>query len=538
MKRKLTAALCAAAAISLLTGCGKGKEEISSAKKSSGKAVEMIIENGAEPQSIDPSKIQGTTEDRINRALFEGLVVVDPKDSHAIPGVAESWEREGDGSVVVFHLRKNAVWSDGTPITAKTFVDSWLYYLAPETAAVYAYMPAMVIKGAFDYNAGTADKSSVGLKARDDYTLEVDLVGPVPYAVDMMCHYSFGPLPMHAIEKFGNDWIKAEHFVGNGPYVLSEWTPQEKVVVKKNEKYWNKDNVFIDTLTFLPIENTTTAYNKYKAGEIDWNTTNCFPPDMLDEVKLRDDYQVTANLASYYAEFNVNDPVLKDPRVRKALVKALDCQELVDKVTKGGQLATGAFVPEMSGYTPVKGHGFNVAEAKKLLADAGYPDGKGFPRMTYIYNTNEGHKKIAEWVQQQWKANLGINIDLQNMEWKTYLAKRQANDFQIARAGWVGDYQDPSNFLELLLSTSGNNDGSYNNPEFDALIKKASMMPEGEDRMSVLEKAEDIAIMQDCAVIPMYIYVSQNLIDLNKWEGWYSNTQDLHPYVGLKKIAD
>ena len=158
--------------------------------------------------------------------------------------------------------------------------------------------------------------------------------------------------------------------------------------------------------------------------------------------------------------------------------------------------------------------------------------------MTYIYNTNEGNKKIAEWVQQQWKANLGINIDLQNMEWKTYLAKRQANDFQIARAGWVGDYQDPSNFLELLLSTSGNNDGRYNNPEFDALIKKASMMPEGEDRMSVLEKAEDIAIMQDCAVIPMYIYVSQNLIDLNKWEGWYSNTQDLHPYVGLKKIAD
>lgn len=525
MKKALVAVAAAAFAL-LVAGCGKNN---------AGSNAEMIIENGSEPQSVDPTQIQGTPEHRINLALFEGLVGFDPKDSHAVPGVAESWERTGDGSVVVFHLRKNCVWSDGTPITAQTFVDSWLYYMSPETAAVYAYMPAGVIKGAEAYNAGKADASSVGLRAIDDYTFEVTLVGPVPYAVDMMTHYAFDPLPMHAIKKFGKDWIKPANFVGNGPFTLKEWTPQEKLVVVKNDKYWNKDNVFLKTLTFLPIENSTTAYNKYKSGEIDWNTTGTFPLDMLDEVRLRDDYQVSENLASYYLDLNKNDPVLKDVRVRRALIEALDRQELVDKVTKGGQFAARAFVPKMAGYTPVEGPGYDVADAQKLLAEAGYPDGKGFPKLAYIYNTNEGHKKIAEWVQQQWKKNLGIDIELENMEWATFLAKRQANDFQVARNGWVGDYEDPSNFLELFITTGGNNDGRYSNKQFDELISKAATMQPGSERMKVLAQAEEIMLKDDAAIIPMYTYVTQNLIDLSKWEGWYANTQDVHPYVGLKR---
>ncbi len=519
----LTAAVILSAAL-LVTGCGK---------KAASKGTEMIIENGAEPQSIDPTQIQGNVEQRINAALFEGLVTTDPKTCEAVPGVAESWERSADDTVLTFHLRKTT-WSDGTPVTAQTFVDSWLYFMAPSTAAVYAYMPAMVIKGAADYNAGKADASTVGLRAVDDYTLEVTLVGPVPYAVDMMTHYSFDVLPMHTIKKFGKDWIKPENFVGNGPFILESWVPQEKVTVVPNEKYWNKQNVFLSRITFLPIDDMTTAYNKYKNGEIDWNTTNTFPLDMLDEVKLRDDYQVYPNLASYYLAFNLNNKTLKDVRVRKALIESLDTKELVEKVTKGGQIATGAFVPEMAGYTPADGMKFDVAEAKKLLADAGYPDGKGFPKLTYIYNTSDSHKKIAEWAQQQWKTNLGIDMDLQNMEWATFLAKRQANDFEIAREGWIGDYQDPSNFLELLKSDSGNNDGRYNNPDYDALLEKASKMPAGAERMQVLRDAETMAVDRDASIIPMYIYVTQNLIDLNKWEGWYSNTLDLHPYTGLK----
>jgi oligopeptide transport system substrate-binding protein len=256
---------------------------------------------------------------------------------------------------------------------------------------------------------------------------------------------------------------------------------------------------------------------------------------MLSEIKLRDDYQVAPQLSTYYYYINVNDPILKDVRIRKALSMALDRQELVDKVTMGGQIPATALVPPMPGYTPAKGNGFNLAEAQKLLADAGYPNGEGFPTMTVIYNTNEGHKKIAEYVQQAWKKNLGINVTLENMEWATFLDVRQNNNFQIARAGWVGDYQDASNFLELLLSDGGNNDGRYNNPEYDALLKKAALMPAGQARLDVLMQAESIMISQDQGMIPFYYYVSQNMIDLSKWDGWYTNTLDIHPWVGIKR---
>lgn len=523
MKKMVLAAVAVLTLALAFTGCSKSGATT---------GAELILNNGSEPQSLDPTKIQGVPEDRIYKSLFEGLVDYDPKTCHAVPGVAESWDRSADGTVLTFHLRKDAVWSDGTPITAKTFVDSWLYYMAPSTAAEYAYMPASVIKGAADYNGGKADASAVGIKAVDDYTFEVTLVGPVPYAVDMMAHYSFTALPLDAMNKYGADWTKPEHFVGNGPFVLESWVPQEKITVVPSKTYWNKKNVFLSRVTFLPIENDTTAYNKYKNGEIDWLTS--VPLEMLDEIKLDPNYHAAPFLSSYYYEFNLNDKTLKDVRVRQALALAIDRNELVDKVTKGGQLPTGAYVPEMAGYTPADGFTFDPEQAKKLLAEAGYPNGKGFPKLTVIYNTNEGHKKIAEWVQQQWKTNLNIDIDLQNMEWASFLDKRQSNDFQISRAGWSGDYQDPSNFLDLLRKDSGNNDGRYNNPAFDALLDKAANMPDGAERNQVLHDAEQLAIRTDAAFIPFYIYVTQNMIDTNKWEGWYTNTLDLHPYVGLK----
>lgn len=527
MKKSLVSTLVAGAVLLALTSCAKGA-------KSSG--AEFILNNGAEPQSIDPSKIQGVPEDRIYTALFEGLVAYDPKTCKAVPGVAESWEHSEDGTVLTYHLRK-AEWSDGTPITAQTFVDSWRYYLSPETAAEYAYMPAAIIKGGTDYNAGKAGPETLGVTAIDEQTLEVQLEGSIPYAVDVMAHYSFSPLPLHVMEKFGNDWTKPENFVGNGPFVLESWKPQERITVIPNEKYWNRENVFLDRITFLPIENDTTAYNKYKNGELDWDTN--IPADLLGEIRLRDDYHVSPQLASYYYEFNVTDPVLSDVRVRKALAKAIDRQQLVEKVLGAGQIAADAFVPPMAGYTPTIGNSYNIIEAQNLLADAGYPNGEGFPKVTIIYNTNEDHKKVAEYIQQQWKENLGVEASLENLEWATFLAKRQDNDFQIARAGWVGDYLDPSNFLELCKSDGGsgnwgNNDGHYKNDEFDALLKEATTSDDQTERMAILRSAEDIMITQDQAFIPLYYYVSKNMIDTDKWDGWYMNTLDKHPYVGLK----
>ncbi len=523
MKRVLFVALVLLIAASLFTGCGKNA-------KTAG--VEFILNNQTEPQSLDPTQIQGVPEDRLWTALFEGLVASNPETNKAIPGVAEKWERNADGSVITFYLRKNAKWSDGTPINAKTFVDSWLYYLSPETAAVYAYMPASVIKGATEYNAGNGPASGVGIRAVDDYTFEVTLIGPVPYAVDMMTHYSFGPLPLHVMKKLGSEWTKPGNFVGNGPFTLESWTPQEKITAVPNETYWNKKNVHLSRVTFLAIENDTTAYNKYKNGEIDWIPS--IPVSLIDEISLDPNFHSAPFLTSYYYILNVNNPVLKDVRVRQALCYSIDRIELVEKVLKGGQIPSGAFVPEMAGYTPAEGFTLDIAKARSLLSDAGYPDGKGFPKFTVIYNTSENHKKIAEWVQQQWKNNLNIDIELQNMEWGSFLDKRQSNDFDISRSGWNSDYQDPSNFLDLLRKDSGNNDGRYSNPAYDALLDKAAQMQDGAERNKILREAEMLGVKQDAAVIPFYIYTTQNMIDLNKWEGWYPNAADKHPLVGFK----
>ncbi|AIW88713.1 MULTISPECIES: ABC transporter substrate-binding protein [unclassified Treponema] len=532
MKHKMICLLTALVGAALiLASCGGQSGEKGSAANNA--AAEFILGNGAEPQSLDPAKIQGVPEHRINMALFEGLVGYDPKTSTAVPGVAESWDISEDGMTYTFHLR-NAQWSDGTPITAKTFVDSWLRMLAPETGSQYVFMINMVVKGAEEYNTGKADASAVAIKAVDDKTFEVQLTGPAPYVIDMLAHYAFNPMPMHTIEKFGNDWIKPGNFVGNGPFVLETWVPQEKITVVPNDKYWNKENVHLSRITFLPIEDSNTSYEKYKAGELDWNTG--IPVPRIDEVKQLPDYQVAPQLSTYYYIFNVKRGPLQDARVRKALTLALDRQELVEKVTKAGQVATRSMVPPMAGYTPGQGAGYDPELGKKLLAEAGYPDGKGFPSLTVIYNTLEGHKMIAEYVQESWKRNLGVEVKIQNYEWKTYIDKRNQHDFDITRAGWTGDYQDPNTFLELFLTDGSNNNGQYGNAEYDALIRKAATMKGGAERFQVLHDAETILLEQDQALLPMYSYVSQNIIDTTKWEGWYNNPQDIHPYVGLKKV--
>lgn len=541
MKRILTILFTLLAASSVLLSCGGGSQ---TADKAS-----FIVNNGAEPQSLDPSHIQGNVEHRVFMALFEGLVIYDPVTSRALPGVAESWTVSPDGATLTFKLRNTAKWSNGDPVVAQDFVDGWLRTLDPATGSQYAYMVGMVVKGANEYNSFAADKkksdadnktaedalrAAVAVKAVDDHTLEVGLVGPVPYAIDMMAHYSFAPLPMKAIAKYGDSWTKPENFVGNGPYTLKEWKPQQYIFVVKNNKYWDAKNVKLQSIKFLPIDDLKTSYNMFKNGEIDWDTT--VPNDLLDEVKLRKDYQVSPQVSTYYYIFNVTKKPLTDVRVRKALAMAIDKQTLVDKILKGGQLIADSLVPAMEGYTPAKGNAFNVDAAKKLLAEAGFPNGKGFPKLTILYNTNDNHKKIAEFVQDQWKQNLGIDVALQNQEWKTFLDTRSnSHDFQIARAGWIGDYLDPNTYLDMFLSNSGNNDGRYNSAKYDELVKKAMTMPAGADRFAALSEAESTLITEDQGVAPFYFYVSQNLIDTNKWAGWTANPLDAHEWKFVSK---
>ncbi len=517
MKKILLILLALIVAMSVFAGGGQEavKEEV----------VFRVI-NGTEPPSLDPSLSSDTTSHNILIALFEGLLIYDPKTNDGIPGMAESFDISDDGTVYTFHLRKTT-WSDGVPITAQTFVDSWLRTADPETASSYAWLMGMAVEGADAFSSGDAGPEAVKIRAVDDYTFEVTMVGPLPYVTSMLPHTVFGVLPMHVIEKYGEKWVLPGNMVSNGAYILEEWKPQEVLTVVRNPKYWDADMVTIDKIVYDPSDDNTTSLNMYLAGEGDWSNAP-LPPDQLDALKLRDDYQSVPMLGTYYYTFNHTQPPFNNVKLRKALAMSIDKQVLVDRVSRGGQTPTDVVVPAMAGYTSPEGNHYNVEAAKKLLAEAGYPGGQGLPEITILYNTNEAHKKIAEYAQQQWEENLGISMTIENVEWKTALSRGRKQDFQLLRMGWIGDYLDPNTFLELFQSHSGSNYGKYSNPEFDRLIQEAARMSAGAARTAKMKQAEEIFVKQDQGILPIYHYTNLNMIDLDKWGGWYNTATDWH----------
>jgi oligopeptide transport system substrate-binding protein len=498
-------------------------------------AVDFRIANGSEPQSLDPHLISGNVEHRIYLALFEGLMTYDPKTANPIYGLAQSHTASADNLTWTFTLRPGLVWSDGTPITAQQVADSWLRNLDPATGSEYASLLTDVIKGAAEFNAGTGPRSGVAVKALDSRTFQFQTKVPAPYVLPMLCHYAFAVVPTQAIAKYGDKWTLPGNFVGSGPFVLKEWKPQEIIIVEKNPRYWGARNVKLDRILFYPSDSYLTTYNMYIKGEVDWNASPA-PPELVDAAKLRKDYLLTPQLGTYYYQFNQTKPPFNDVRVRKAFSMAVNRKELCDKITKSGEVPAFAYTPEFAGYVPPKGIGENVEQAKKLLAEAGYPGGAGFPEVTILYNTSETHKKIAEYFQQKWEQTLGVKVVLNNQEWATYLDTRKMQQFDLCRAGWIADYQDPFNFLFMWLSDNFDfNDGRYNNPKYDQLIRQANAMPGGAERNKVFAQAETILIDQDQGIMPIYYYVSQNFIDTNKWGGWYPNLLDSHPYWAIYK---
>ena len=496
-------------------------------------AQDFVINNGSEPASLDPHYIEGVPEHRLYMALFEGLTINDPKTSRVIPGVAEKWAFTKDYKTITFNLRKS-VWSDGVPVTANDFVKSWIRKLDPKNAFQYADLLYDVV-GAREYNEGKAGPEALKVKAVSDYVFEVQLVNATPHFVDKTAHYAFAVVPMHAIDKFGKDWVKAGNMVSNGPFTLKEWKPQERVVVEANPKYWDAKVVRLKKVTFYPIDDINTAYQMYKAGQVNWIDT--VPSELMDEIKLRKDFQVAPQYGTYYLNYNVTRKPMDDARVRKALGMAIDRKALVETVTKGGQIPAQTFVPPSSGFTPPKGYGYNPEEAKKLLAAAGFPGGKDFPAFTILYNTSSNHKRIMEFIQAQWKTNLGITVELKNQDFATYLdTKNKAHDFDIARAGWIADYLDPATFSDMFETGNSQNSGLYSSKKYDAALAK-SRAQLGSARFASLMEAEKVLIDEDYAVLPIYHYVTQNMIDLDAWDGWYKNPLNAHPwkFIGPKK---
>ena len=499
-----------------LTGCGGGESNVSAGNKTG----TLYWGNGTEPQSLDPQIATGVPEHHIISAVMEGLVLKDRKTLEPRPGVAKSWDISDDGRVYTFYLRDNARWSNGDPHTAHDYAWSWWRALQPALGNLYAYMLFPIENAQKYYEGDISDFDQVGVKALDDRTLQVTLKYPTPYFLQLLDHYSLFPVHQATIEKFGDAdqrgtrWTYEGNLVGNGPFQLVDWKINRRIVVQRNPHYWDKENVSLNEIIFIPIENIVTEERMFRAGQL--HVTSSLPADKISVYREAKDpeLRIAPYLGTYYYRLNVRKPQLQDRRVRRALAMTIDRQRLVDNITKGGQLPAYAMTPPGTmGYFPKSDLKFDPQGAKKLLADAGYPNGDGFPPTEILYNTNEGHRKVAVALQDMWKKHLNIDIRLLNQEWKVYLDSESAGQYEISRAGWIGDYVDPNNFLDLFLCGGGNNRTGWCNEEYDRLILDvAPSMSSHSERLEVFQQAEKI-LLDDMPIIPIYTYTTVQLVD-------------------------
>lgn len=481
------------------------------------KVQELVRGNGTEVATIDPHKSQGVPESHVIRDLLEGLVNQDG-DGNTIPGVAESWETT-DNKTFTFHLRKDAKWSNGDPVTAQDFVYSWQRAVDPATASPYAwYMEYTKMANAKDIVAGKKDKSELGVKAVDANTLVVELETAVPYFVMMMGHTTMKPVHQATVEKYGDQWTKPEHFVGNGAFSVDKWIVNERLVLKRNEQYWDNDKTILNKVTFLPIENQVAEMNRFLAGEIDF--TNELPTEHFKRLKKEhaEDVSVAGNLCSYYYSFNTKKKPFDDVRVRQAISYAIDRNIVTDAILAQGQKPayfltpeiTAGFNPELPAYGKMSQKERN-AEAARLLAEAGY--GRDNPlSFKLLYNTSENHKKIAVALGSMWKKTLGLSVTLENQEWKTYLSSKDSGDFEVARAGWCGDYNEASSFLTLMKSNNTTGGVHYDSAAYDKIIDKALNSTSEEERKALYNEAEEL-LAKDMPIAPIYQYVKSRLVN-------------------------
>lgn len=498
----------------LLTGCSSNQPAAPT------KVMKTSFNAGAEPKTLDPALSTGVPESHLQANLFEGLTRIGAGEK-VMPGIAETWTQSADGKVITFKLR-DAKWSNGDAITAEDFKYSWLRALSPELASEYSYQ-LYYIKGAEDYNSkkGTAD--AVGIKVVDPKTLEVTLAAPTPYFIALTAFHTLYPVNKKIVEA-NKDWsLKAETFVSDGPFKMQEWKHNDQVVVVKNENYWDAKNVKMSEITFKLLEDNKAALTAFESGQIDG--TENIPAEDIDRLKASKILKIDPYIGTYYYRFNVTKKPFDDVKVRKALTMAIDRQTLIDKVVKGGQKPAFAFTPPGmvdveagKDFRAVGGDFFkeDIAAAKALLAEAGYPDGKNWPKdVTILYNTSSNHKLIAEAIQNMWKTNLGIDIQLRNEEWAVYLESQKKLNYNICRAGWIGDYADAMTFMDMFVTGGGNNQTGWSNAEYDKQIKEvANKSGDQKVRIPAMHAAEKV-LMDQMPVLPIYYYTNPWVLKAN-----------------------
>ncbi|RRZ95717.1 ABC transporter substrate-binding protein [Erwinia sp. 198] len=513
---KLAVAVCSALTASSLSAAPAG---IALAPQQS-----ITINNGGEVSTLDPQKIEGVPESNVVINLLEGLVATD-NNGHIVPGMAESWHSEA-GKVWNFTLRK-ATWSNGEPVTAQDFVYSWQRLADPQTASPYAsYLQYAHIENIDQILAGKKPPTSLGVRAIDDTHLQIVLSKPVPYFIALAVNAALKPVNRKAVEQWGEKWTQPAHYVGNGAYTLSDWVINEKIVLKRNPRYWNNSQTTIETATFLPITSEATDVNRYRSGEIDM-TNSVLPPELFPMLKktLGTQVRVSPLLCTFYYELNNKRPPFNDPRVRTAVKLTLDRDIIANKIMGQGQIPAGGFTPPFIDGADLPPPAWmkltqqqRNEQAKALLSEAGYSAEKPL-RFRLLYNTSDLNKKQAIAAASMWQKNLGAQVTLDNQEWKTMLDTRRQGDFEVARATWCADYNEPSTFLNAMQSHSSNNTAFYKSDKFDELLAKTLSAGDTAQRASLYQQAER-QLDRDSAIVPVYYRVSARLI--KPWVGGFT----------------
>jgi len=478
----------------------------------------LRIGNGTEPQTLDPQLSENVQDGNIERDLYEGLLVLD-KEARTQPGVAESWSVSPDGLVYTFKLRDTAKWSNGDPVTAEDFAWSWRRAVNPATGSKYAFL-YYPIKNAEDIALGrNKDLEALGVKAVDAHTFEVTLKAPTAYFPSLICHARFLPLNRAVVEKFGNQFTRAGNLVGNGAFLLKEWTPQSRIVLVKNPNYWNSAHSKLTEVDYFPIENENEELKRYRAGELE--LTNNVPADQVEFVRqnLPNELKITPFLGIYYYGFNLEQPPFKDnPKLRRAIALVIDRKAITDQILKTGETPLYSWVPPGIPDYRQQPMSFaeesmeqRIAEAKQLYQDAGYGPDKPLT-VELRYNTSENHKKIAIAIASMLNRSLGIKVSLANAEYKVLLEDiKQKKVTQMFRGGWIGDYVDPNTFAEFLQSDAPLSGTGWNNPEYDKLVKTAAVTIDPAQRLDMLEQAEKL-VVTDLPVVPIYSYVKKVMV--------------------------
>ena len=513
----------------LLVGCGRSVSKSRPVDVAT-EAAHFIRGNGAEPESLDPHLATSVSAGNILVNLFEGLVRYNAQTLEIEPGMAEEWDVSEDGLVWTFHLR-DALWSDGSPVLARDFEFAFRRLLNPELGASYAFM-LFPIQNARAINQGEMPIEELGVEVIGEKQLRITLEKPTPPFLSMLAHWTAFPLPQDVVVAAGAEarrdatWMQPDTFVGNGAFVLEEWEDEKQVSLQKSTTYWQAEDVRLQRADFIPFTDPSAEERAFRSGEIHVSYT--LPRHRLLHYRSENPevLRVDPYLESVVYAVNLEHPALNDLRVRKALSLAMDRNMITEQVLYGVREPAFHYVPPgIPGYVSSIGLEENVAEAQQLMAEAGYPQGEGIPTIRLMYPSGQDTQRVAEVIQQQWMENLGVRIEIENVERRTYFSRRRERDFDLCYFGWVGDYVDAKTYLGLWITGAGNNLAGWSDEEYDSLMREAAFA--GEKRSEVLAQAEE-KLLESLPVLPIYFGATQYLKD-SRVEGWAANVLDHHP---------